>query len=360
MSQNGVSAEAGPSRTREVVTDPLKALQEKRKLREDYHLLVEQLAESADNLAGATPEDVHKYIASSDQLMSHIKAPREAVLDAQVLTGVTDLGMKLTKSMRTHSSGFDIDEYISRVAKFIGGTVRTAAGGRANGSNKKRKSAAKRHADHVAEHDSDEDADDHEQIDQLDMQSWNWQRLGLIASKYSRKAPTMDHLVGPLAVEPRERKVVKRAKLAEGGEAVRPEELEQKDLQQNENETSRCVHDIAKRLQDKGGDEGINLFEFVLNPKSFSNSVENLFYVSFLVKEGIAAINDDDEGGPPMIIRVEPPSEEDYEQGLKKRQIVLELDKATWRDLIETYNIKESVIPTRRAASALRTGRWYG
>jgi hypothetical protein len=38
------------------------------------------------------------------------------------------------------------------------------------------------------------------------------------------------------------------------------------------------------------GDEGVTLFEFVVDPKSFAQSVENLFYVSFLVKEGKAAV----------------------------------------------------------------------
>jgi non-structural maintenance of chromosomes element 4 len=38
------------------------------------------------------------------------------------------------------------------------------------------------------------------------------------------------------------------------------------------------------------GEDGVTLFEFVVDPKSFAQSVENLFYVSFLVKEGKAAV----------------------------------------------------------------------
>lgn len=34
---------------------------------------------------------------------------------------------------------------------------------------------------------------------------------------------------------------------------------------------------------------------FIINPDSFSQTVENLFYFSFLIKEGIAAVEMDDD-----------------------------------------------------------------
>lgn len=36
--------------------------------------------------------------------------------------------------------------------------------------------------------------------------------------------------------------------------------------------------------------KGVNLFEFAINPNDFGQSVENMFYVSFLVKDGRAGI----------------------------------------------------------------------
>lgn len=40
-------------------------------------------------------------------------------------------------------------------------------------------------------------------------------------------------------------------------------------------------------------DGGLPLFEFVVNPKSFGQTVENLFYVSFLIKDGNAGFGND-------------------------------------------------------------------
>lgn len=95
----------------------------------------------------------------------------------------------------------------------------------------------------------------------------------------------------------------------------------------------------------------MNLFQFALNPESFGDSVENLFYISFLIRDGTAAIVENDEGDP-MLLLSEVPTEEDRQAGLTRRQIVFELDMATWRDLIEVYDIQSAMIPTRSQLTA--------
>jgi hypothetical protein len=59
------------------------------------------------------------------------------------------------------------------------------------------------------------------------------------------------------------------------------------------------VKTVYQILQLKGGEDGINFFEFVLDPSSFANSVENIFYVSFLVRDGMVALEDQD--GVPIL-----------------------------------------------------------
>jgi hypothetical protein len=43
---------------------------------------------------------------------------------------------------------------------------------------------------------------------------------------------------------------------------------------------------------------GINLFKFIVNPHDFAQSVENLFYLSFLIRDGKVALETDENGEP--------------------------------------------------------------
>jgi hypothetical protein len=51
------------------------------------------------------------------------------------------------------------------------------------------------------------------------------------------------------------------------------------------------------RISDTGG---VSLFDYVVNPQSFGQTVENLFYVSFLIKEGSFGVQNDSEGLPTL------------------------------------------------------------
>lgn len=52
---------------------------------------------------------------------------------------------------------------------------------------------------------------------------------------------------------------------------------------------------------------------------------------------------------------------ESRRKGIQKRQAVFSLDFDTWRDLIDVFGIKESMIPHREEPGKTnRKGGWYG
>jgi len=107
---------------------------------------------------------------------------------------------------------------------------------------------------------------------------------------------------------------------------------------------------------------GIPFFEFVVNPHSFGQTVENLFYVSFLVRDGAVKVGKDRNNLPTLAAAEPLSSTEIKEQGVQRYQAVFSLDWPTWLDLIDVFDIKEPLIPDRANFSSTQmTGRgWYG
>ena len=96
----------------------------------------------------------------------------------------------------------------------------------------------------------------------------------------------------------------------------RPQQITEEDIQRSENETTKNVANVRQRspstrlwpnyfltsnqiqriLEANGA---VNLFRFIINPDDFAQSVENLFYLSFLIRDGSCSLEVD--SGEPMI-----------------------------------------------------------
>ena len=77
--------------------------------------------------------------------------------------------------------------------------------------------------------------------------------------------------------------------------------LQEGDIQASENDTANSVNSIYRILHERGP---TNYFELVTNPTSFSQTIENIFYVSFLIRNAVASI--DDSSGEPIISKLPP------------------------------------------------------
>ncbi|PSN74692.1 Nse4-domain-containing protein [Corynespora cassiicola Philippines] len=104
----------------------------------------------------------------------------------------------------------------------------------------------------------------------------------------------------------------------------------------------------------------VSLFDFVINPTSFGQTVENLFYVSFLIREGAVQVLHDNDGLP-LLMPAKPRNiTEQRENNIQKHQAVLSLDWSTWESLIKAFDIKTPLIPNRTPEEVnLQGDRWY-
>ncbi|KAF8502282.1 Nse4 C-terminal-domain-containing protein, partial [Russula emetica] len=309
--------------------DPDQDPEEKRVLRQKYRVLLKDEEGHQFNVNEYTTQELLEKVQLADSLFDQVSAPQEATLDSAFLLTASNMHAAKARAMKAGAGAFDIDDFVSKLITFMGGR--------------------RGDADYDEDVDDDEDDEDDEPLD--------WERIGRKALAKSRRIPVMDFMLGPLAVEQKKRAVGKRARFEKNKEDERkPQELREEDIARSENETTKNVIDIRNLLVEQNGP--VNLFRFVINPNDFAQSVENLFYLSFLIRDGECAL-EIEEDGEPVIFICEQPQVSDYQEGLKKQQLVFEFDVKTWEEAIKTFKIAQAIIPQRPKVASLN-GKWYG
>ncbi|KAH7888403.1 Nse4 C-terminal-domain-containing protein [Phlebopus sp. FC_14] len=309
--------------------DPEQDAAEKRNIRKKYRQLEKQTGAMTEHMRPQDhdAEDLVGQVAQADQLFAKVKNPTEATLDSSVLRNVSSISAQKARAMKLGSAAFDLDDFVSKLITYMGGRQRF------------------------------EDQEDGSEMEMEEAPGLDWDRIGRKALAKSRRVPVTGFMLGPLSIEQKKRTQVKRQKQNQAQEEERrPQEIKEEDITRSDNETTKNVLKIKDILETTGP---INLFKFVVNPNDFAQSVENLFYVSFLIRDGECAFEITEEGDPTIML-CEPPTMQDRIEGVHGRQIVMEFDIATWKRAIEVWNITESIIPQRPAAKTRIGDKWYG
>ncbi|EGO00038.1 hypothetical protein SERLA73DRAFT_122130 [Serpula lacrymans var. lacrymans S7.3] len=307
--------------------DPEQDATEIRDMRMRYRILEKRTEDKHIRPQEYKTEDLLNQVEQADTLFKKVKNPTDATLDSTILRNVSSISAQKARAMKLGSGAFDVDDFITKLVTFMGGRQQL----RGN--------------------------DDDFELDDDAATPLAWDKIGRKALAKSRRVPVLDFMLGPLSIEQKKRVFGKRSKLEKNKEEERkPQELREEDIARSENETTKNVATIEKILAEQGA---INIFRFIVNPNDFAQSVENMFYLSFLIRDGRCSFEITEEGDP-IIYSCEPPSDDDYANGLKKQQIVTEFDMATWRRAIEIFNITESKIPQRPPSKTKLGDKWYG
>jgi non-structural maintenance of chromosomes element 4 len=292
-----------------------------------------------------------------------VKQTSDATIDSRLLVETADLSFRKAKSLTLGDSsvGIDMDDFVSRCIAFM------KRGDREPGAETQNTQRRRQ-----GEEDEEETGD-----------TMNWAYLGRNAAfLYNRRPCLSGFMLGPLSVQKKVRQQTqRRAKEAKNApsQLLRPIELTEEDLEKQESANlSQICTEIAGVLrrtvqkrhqlledewnnQSEEGDEvvqrltrkhglcstgGVSLFEFCVNPKSFGQTVENMFYVSFLLKESSAALVLDDNALPTLLPAQRRTVAE--RQEARRNQAVFTLSFDIWEQLIETFGIEKSIIPHRK------------
>ncbi|XP_012575824.1 PREDICTED: EP300-interacting inhibitor of differentiation 3 isoform X2 [Condylura cristata] len=127
-----------------------------------------------------------------------------------------------------------------------------------------------------------------------------------------------------------------------------PTKLRKLEVNSNQEATEKEVERILGLLQmyfQKYPDTPVSYFEFVIDPKSFSRTVENIFYVSFIIRDGFARIRLDQDRLPIL----EPTHTNQVGEGSDlgyhgRKQGVISLSLQDWKNIVATFEISEPMI----------------
>ncbi|KAG6919473.1 hypothetical protein DXG01_005732 [Tephrocybe rancida] len=312
--------------------DPDQDPNEKRAVRRDYRSLAKIFQDRQSQPDGFETRHLTKQVLQADSLFDNVKAPSEAILDSNFLLMASTMGAQRARAVKM-GSAFDADEFIAKLVHFMGGHRPLD--------------------DQPGEESGDIHADGYQR-------PLKWSKIGHRALAKSRRVSVMSFMLGPLSIEHKQRAAAKRSRLQKNAQDLRrPQELQEADLFHSQNETAKNVAVLETMLRDLGK---TNIFKLIINPNDFAQSVVNLFYLSFLIRDGKAAY-ETDNNNEPVVCVCDQPTDEQYQSGeLQKRQIISKFSMATHaisQRAIEVFEITESKIPQRLPVRTLGD-KWYG
>ena len=282
---------------------------EKREIRRKIRILKEKLEENRENIGGDN-EEFKRLLDEAVSIVNKIKSTHEAMEDARMFKALCKLVREFSEDTNTNDN-FHVDEYAEKIGSY------------ANAS----------------------------RDDQNNIKITKNQLLGL-GEKFSRRykrTPAFTFILGAIDTEAeevktrkqREKKGVRDKTVAQTKTAII-----EKSQAVDDQKTTKLVESTMQLLERKfkqNGKKPVNYFKFLIDPQSFGKTVENMFHLSFLVKQRRVELSICEKIGLPMLVPVSAGSyvgDEGDEGGSEgKNQAIISLSYDDWEDLKDALNI---------------------
>lgn len=282
---------------------------ERRVLRSKYLTFKNRLCDERDDLSKVDSNKFKSFIEEVDTLHQLVQKPREQIADAEALFDITNTLVGSVKAFNI--DGVTPSDFVSCLLRDFG-----QEGGQSNSQNELRSSI-------------------------------RWEDIGQVVSHVFRSAPGCRTMVGPMTTELKQRKTVTHRKRARPTENARPEELDETD----NNEKTDTDKNMATMFDVLRKNRKAKLENLILNRRSFAQTVENLFALSFLIKDGRAEISVDVAGCHLVSPRNAPSANAIKSGEATYNHFIFRYDFKDWKLMLDSVAVGQELMPHRIEAN---------
>lgn len=164
---------------------------------------------------------------------------------------------------------------------------------------------------------------------------------------FPSEIPVTGHVFGSFAaVAQRPVRVRKQVEKQQAAQLKEPEKVDKLEKTEEGSQIVTLVNSFIVSWY-KQHHRPLSYFHTVLDPGSFSKSVENIYHVSFLVRDGLISVTLDKENGLPFIT----PLSATQRQGVDlsdEKQFIVSIDMQRWQDLISAFDIRKPMMVLKK------------
>ncbi|KAJ4971859.1 hypothetical protein NE237_004958 [Protea cynaroides] len=280
---------------------------ERRVVRSQIQAVKNLVQEGKEELSRANPEVVKQLIGKLDSVQHQVQKPREQVADLETLLEITN---GVLNSAKVHcNEGVTPTDFVTSLLRDFG---------QRGGGN----------------HDNSQNL-------------MAWSDIGKRFGYVFRRVPGCCTMLGPMDTELKQRKVPVSRKRVKPTESARPEELD--NTVEEKTDTDKNVIAMFNILKKKK--KNVRLENLVLNRNSFAQTVENIFALSFLVKDGRVEIKVDENGCHLVSPKNSPRAELIASKEVSYSHFIFRFDFKDWQVMKDMVEVGEELMPHRSPVS---------
>ncbi|CAK0781051.1 hypothetical protein CVIRNUC_005269 [Coccomyxa viridis] len=178
-------------------------------------------------------------------------------------------------------------------------------------------------------------------------EAFNWVAFARDTAKYFKHAPGLSCMLGPISAEPKARRQVVRQKKQPLEKLVAAQDVDA--VPEEQEEVIRNMGEMRTALT-RQPRFSANLLACILNHRSFSQTVENLFALSFLVRDGRVTVTKAENGEGYTVTALDDASMTKLKEGKERTQVIIPLDMYDWEDFCTRMRPQDCLMSHRPPA----------